>query len=162
MVDQALITSLANICLQHQWRLTTAESCTGGLVAAALTSLAGSSDWFERGYVTYSNAAKINDIQVPASLIQNHGAVSVEVAQAMAIGSKQSSGSNISLAITGIAGPTGGSPDKPVGTVCFAWSLPNGLTETDLKHFDGDRLAIREQSVTHGLNHLIHLLNNKL
>ena len=97
MVDQALITSLANICLQHQWRLTTAESCTGGLVAAALTSLAGSSDWFERGYVTYSNAAKINDIQVPASLIEIHGAVSIEVAHAMAIGSKQSSGSNISL-----------------------------------------------------------------
>ena len=162
MVDQALITSLANICLQHQWRLTTAESCTGGLVAAALTSLAGSSDWFERGYVTYSNAAKINDIQVPASLIEIHGAVSIEVAHAMAIGSKQSSGSNISLGITGIAGPTGGSTDKPVGTVCFAWSLPNGLTETDLKHFDGDRSSIREQSVTHGLNHLIHLLNNKL
>jgi nicotinamide-nucleotide amidase len=104
----------------------------------------------------------MNDIQVPASLIETHGAVSLEVAQAMAIGSKQSSGSNISLAITGIAGPTGGSADKPVGTVCFAWSLPDGLTVTDLKHFDGDRSAIREQSVTHGLHHLIHLLKNKL
>ena len=157
---QNLVTQLAGELLKNHWRLSTAESCTGGLVAAAITSLSGSSDWFERGYVTYSNAAKINDIQVPAALIEAHGAVSEEVAQAMAIGAKKSSGSNISLAITGIAGPAGGTSNKPVGTVCFAWSLPNELTLTELKRFDGDRSAIREQSVNHSLHHLIHLLNN--
>ena len=162
MVDQALLKSLANLCLKNHWRIVTAESCTGGLVAAAITSLAGSSDWFERGYVTYSNTAKINDIQVPADLIETHGAVSEEVAQAMAIGAKQTSGTNISLAITGIAGPTGGTAQKPVGTVCFGWSLPNGLTLTEIRHFQGNRASIREQSVTYSLHHLIHLLNNKI
>lgn len=161
MVDQALVTSLANACLKHRWRVTTAESCTGGLVAAAITSLAGSSDWFECGYVTYSNQAKINDIQVPADLIETHGAVSEEVARAMAIGAKQTSGASISLAITGIAGPTGGTINKPVGTVCFGWSLPDALTLSETRHFQGDRSSIREQSVTHSLHHLIHLLNNR-
>ena len=136
MVDQALITSLANICLQHQWRLTTAESCTGGLVAAALTSLAGSSDWFERGYVTYSNAAKSEDIGVNVHLIEQYGAVSQDVAQAMAQGAKQSSKSQVALSITGIAGPTGGSTEKPVGTVWFAWALTDGSVISEKKLTD--------------------------
>ena len=109
-----VVLELADVFLKNQWRLCTAESCTGGLVAASITALAGSSDWFERGYVTYSNEAKSQDIGVEAQLIQQHGAVSEAVAQAMAKGAKQSSGADVALSITGIAGPTGGSVENPL------------------------------------------------
>ena len=117
------VQQLAQILLKNKWQIATAESCTGGLVAANFTELAGSSDWFERGYVTYSNQAKIDDIHVPKDLILSHGAVSTEVAEAMALGVLKTTNTNVSLSITGIAGPTGGSIEKPVGFVCFAWAI---------------------------------------
>jgi nicotinamide-nucleotide amidase len=150
-----LIESLAAIFLQKKWRLTTAESCTGGLVAASITELAGSSNWFERGYVTYSNQAKSEDIEVPHELIEKHGAVSEEVAKAMAIGAQKKSRSNASLSITGIAGPTGGTKEKPVGMVCFAWQLPNSMVFTETKMFSGDRATIRKQACHHALEKLL-------
>ena len=158
LIASSAVETLAAILLKNHWRLTTAESCTGGLVAASLTNLAGSSEWFERGYVTYSNDAKSEDIGVDAHLIQDHGAVSEQVAKAMAIGAKQSSNSNIALSITGIAGPTGGSKEKPVGTVCFAWALNNDQVFSETKLFPGERSDIRTQASTFALNQLIALL----
>lgn len=158
LIASSEVETLAAILLKNHWRLTTAESCTGGLVAASLTNLAGSSEWFERGYVTYSNDAKSEDIGVEAHLIQDHGAVSEQVAKAMAIGAKQSSNSNIALSITGIAGPTGGSKEKPVGTVCFAWVLDNDQVFSETKVFSGDRSDIRAQASEFSLNQLFALL----
>lgn len=158
LIPTSAVETLATILLKNEWRLTTAESCTGGLVAASLTHLAGSSEWFERGYVTYSNDAKSEDIGVEAHLIQDHGAVSEQVAKAMAIGAKQSSNSNIALSITGIAGPTGGSKQKPVGTVCFAWILDNDQIYSETQLFLGERSDIRAQASEFSLNQLIALL----
>ena len=152
-----VVLELAEIFLKNQWRLSTAESCTGGLVAASITALAGSSDWFERGYVTYSNEAKSQDIGVKAQLIQQHGAVSEEVAKAMAKGAKQSSGADVALSITGIAGPTGGSVEKPVGTVWFAWALHDERIISEKKIFSGDREAIRSQACDYSLSKLLEL-----
>jgi nicotinamide-nucleotide amidase len=160
LIDNLLIEELAKILLKNQWRLTTAESCTGGLVAASLTALAGSSEWFERGYVTYSNNAKSEDIGVDAHLIQDHGAVSIQVAKAMAVGAKQSSNSNIALSITGIAGPTGGTVAKPVGTVCFAWILDNDQVLSETKSFTGDRSEIRDAASEFAISQLTRLLSN--
>jgi nicotinamide-nucleotide amidase len=155
---QNLVTQLASELLKNHWRLSTAESCTGGLVAAAITELAGSSDWFERGYVTYSNAAKSEDIQVAHELITQHGAVSDPVARAMAMGAKQSSDSDLALSITGIAGPTGGSIEKPVGTVCFAWVLANDAIYSETKLFSGNRQEVRQQACEFSLKRLLELL----
>ena len=118
---------------QHSWSVALAESCTGGLVCASLTEIAGSSAWFERGYITYSNQAKSECLGVSAELIGSFGAVSEEVAKAMAEGALKNSASNLAIAITGIAGPTGGSPEKPVGTVCFAWAFTQ-LANNKSKH----------------------------
>jgi len=137
----------------RQWRLCTAESCTGGLIAAACTDLAGSSDWFERGIVSYSNAAKCELLGVPADTIAAHGAVSSAVAEAMARGALSHSHAQVALAVTGVAGPSGGSVDKPVGTVWFGWALP-GAAWTARQRFDGDRHAVRVQSVAHALHEL--------
>ncbi|MCS6765800.1 MAG: CinA family protein [Candidatus Protistobacter heckmanni] len=136
--------------LEKKARLATAESCTGGMIGAALTAIAGSSDWFERGYITYSNQAKHQDIGVPTALIKRHGAVSEEVARAMAEGARKESGADFAVSVTGIAGPTGGSPAKPVGTVCFGWAGPQG-TRTQTMLFQGDRQAVRLQSAAHAL-----------
>ncbi len=155
-----LVSQLASALLKKQWRLSTAESCTGGLVAAAITELAGSSDWFERGYVTYSNSAKSEDINVSQELIAQHGAVSDQVARAMAIGAKQSSNSDIALSITGIAGPTGGSIEKPVGTVCFAWILANNAIYSETKLFCGNRQEIRAQAREFSLKKLLELVHS--
>ena len=138
-------------------KLATAESCTGGWVAQSLTSIAGSSDWFERGYVTYSNAAKQEDLGVPAATLERHGAVSEETARAMAAGALKKAGADASLAVTGIAGPGGGSPAKPVGTVCFAWAR-GGKIRSETKRFDGDRESVRRQSVIHALQGVLELL----
>lgn len=116
---QADLTHISSSLLAHGWMLATAESCTGGLIAAACTDQAGSSQWFERGFVTYSNAAKVQCLGVPADLIERHGAVSEAVARAMAQGAVAHSAAQVALAVTGVAGPTGGSADKPVGTVWF-------------------------------------------
>jgi nicotinamide-nucleotide amidase len=150
--------ALARVLIKNNWHLSTAESCTGGMVAASITELAGSSDWFERGYVTYSNQAKSEDIDVSQNLIEQHGAVSDQVARAMALGAKQNSGSDLSLSITGIAGPTGGSPEKPIGTVCFAWALANDQMISETKHFEGDRQQIRQQACDFSLRKLLSLV----
>ncbi len=158
LINESIVRELAQLLMQHQWRLSTAESCTGGLVAASLTNIAGSSDWFERGYVTYSNDAKSEDIGVETHLIQDHGAVSDQVARAMAIGTKQSSNAQIALSITGIAGPTGGSAEKPVGTVCFAWILNTDQVISETKLFNGNRAEIRAQAAKFALDKLISLI----
>lgn len=158
LIKHSLIEELAKILLKKQWRLSTAESCTGGMVAASMTGLAGSSEWFERGYVTYSNNAKSEDIGVDAHLIQDHGAVSIQVAKAMAVGAKQSSNSNIALSVTGIAGPTGGTQEKPIGTVCFAWILDNDQVISETKLFIGNRSEIRAQASEFAIKNLITFL----
>ena len=150
--------ALARVLIKNNWHLSTAESCTGGLVAASITELAGSSEWFERGYVTYSNQSKSEDIDVSQNLIEQHGAVSDQVARAMALGAKQNSGSDLSLSITGIAGPTGGSPEKPIGTVCFAWALANDQIVSETKHFEGNRQQVRQQACDFSLRKLLDLL----
>lgn len=155
---QGLVSQLASALLKKQWHLSTAESCTGGLVAAAITELAGSSDWFERGYVTYSNSAKSEDTHVSPELIAQHGAVSDQVARAMAVGAKQSSHAEVTLSITGIAGPTGGSAQKPVGTVCFAWILANDAIYSETKLFNGNRQEVRQQACEFSLKRLLELL----
>ena len=138
--------------------LATAESCTGGLVAAACTDVAGSSEWFERGFVTYSNAAKVESLGVPPALIEDHGAVSAEVARAMAEGAIAASSARYAVAVTGIAGPGGGSTEKPVGTVWLASSERGGPTHSRLLGARGDRTMIRAQSVNAALVLLLELV----
>jgi nicotinamide-nucleotide amidase len=140
--------------------LATAESCTGGMVATAMTDISGSSGWFERGFVTYSNQAKTEMIGVPAELIDKHGAVSEPVARAMAEGALRNSRAQVSLAITGIAGPGGGTPEKPVGMVSFGWS--NRLhTSVETLVFKGDREQIRVQAAAHALRGLLALIDEQ-
>lgn len=153
----ALCERLAGLLTARGLMLATAESCTGGLIAAACTSLAGSSAWLERGFVTYSNEAKSELLGVEATLIERHGAVSEVVARAMAVGAVARSRAQVSLAVTGVAGPTGGSAAKPVGTVWFAWKVL-GTVDSAMRQFDGDRAAVRAATVDHALNHLIHLV----
>lgn len=149
--------SLADALRKRGWRLATAESCTGGLVSAACTELSGSSDWFDRGFVTYSNAAKTEMLGVPAALIEAHGAVSESVAIAMAEGALRHSSAQVALSITGVAGPTGGSADKPVGTVCFAWATPAGVFSQRVP-LGGDRTAVRQAATLHALSGLLQRL----
>ena len=155
---EADLTQIAATLSQRGWMLATAESCTGGLIAGACTGLSGSSLWFDRGFVTYSNAAKTEMLGVPAALIGAHGAVSEPVARAMAEGAAQRSGAQASVAVTGVAGPTGGTPDKPVGLVWFGWSVA-GSTHSASQHFTGDRAAVRAATVQHALARLLALLN---
>ena len=154
----ALCQTLAEKLQARGWMMATAESCTGGLIAGACTDLSGSSNWFERGFVTYSNAAKTELLGVDATLINTHGAVSEIVARAMAEGALRHSHAQVSVAVTGVAGPTGGSADKPVGTVWFGWCVA-GHTTTGLRCFDGDRAAVRAQTVAHALARLAALLD---
>ncbi|MBR7747305.1 CinA family protein [Undibacterium baiyunense] len=134
--------------------LSVAESCTGGGVSCALTEIAGSSEWFDCGFVPYSNSAKTEMLNIPASLIAQHGAVSEEIAAAMAEGALANSEAHVAISTTGIAGPGGAVPGKPVGTVCFGWRV-GGVTHTERKVFSGDRHAIREQTVAHALSKLL-------
>lgn len=143
--------------LNRQWLLATAESCTGGLIAASCTGLPGSSAWFDRGFVTYSNEAKTAMLCVPPDVIARHGAVSEPVAQAMARGALQKSGAQVALSVTGIAGPGGGSADKPVGTVWFGWATAEQVW-SEVQHFEGDRTAVRSATVRHSLQRLLALL----
>jgi nicotinamide-nucleotide amidase len=145
--------------LKNQWQLATAESCTGGLIAGACTDLAGSSAWFERGFVTYSNAAKAEMLGVDANLIAQHGAVSEAVVRAMVQGALTHSHAQVALAVTGVAGPSGGSVDKPVGTVWFGWTTPQGV-RTAVRQFAGDRAAVRAATVQHALAQLHTLLES--
>lgn len=152
-----LAKALAAILTHRNEMLVTAESCTGGLIAGACTDLAGSSEWFERGFVTYSNAAKTELLGVPAELIAQHGAVSEPVARAMAEGAVARSHAQLSVAVTGVAGPGGGSEAKPVGTVWLGWHV-NGHTVTECRHFAGDRAAVRQATVQHALARLEEML----
>ena len=148
---EALAAKVGALLLTNGQRLATAESCTGGWVAQCLTSIAGSSEWFERGFVTYSNEAKQEMLGVEAKTLTTHGAVSEATAAAMAAGALQHSHADWTLAITGIAGPGGGSTGKPVGMICFGWAGPEGRIEVETRHFSGPREEIRRQSVTHAL-----------
>ena len=139
---------------KRRWRLALAESCTGGWVAKLVTDIPGSSEWFERGYVVYANAAKTELLGVSADTLARHGAVSVEVVRALALGALTRSHAQVALAITGIAGPDGGTPDKPVGTVWFA-AASQAEGRVEHRVFEGDRDAVRRQAVAHALRLLI-------
>jgi nicotinamide-nucleotide amidase len=152
---------LAELCLKSSAKLVTAESCTGGGLAEILTRIAGSSVWFERGYVTYSNEAKNELLSVPVKTLETYGAVSEETAIAMAEGALENSHADFSVSITGIAGPDGGSEDKPVGTVCFGWCKRNESGTTTRIIFEGDRLKVREQSCLLAMQGLIDLLQKE-
>jgi nicotinamide-nucleotide amidase len=153
----ALVEQLAQVLKSRGLMLATAESCTGGLIAGACTEISGSSDWFERGFVSYSNAAKTELLGVPPDLIGLHGAVSEPVVRAMAAGALQRSCAQVSIAVTGVAGPTGGSVDKPVGTVWLGWATAAGVF-AQCHRFDGDRHQIRMATVQHALYGLLHHL----
>ncbi len=156
MSDQ-LAETLGRHLKKRGWKICVAESCTGGGLAFRITDIAGSSEWFERGFVTYSNLAKQELLGVKSSTLQSFGAVSEETAREMAEGALQRSPAQISLAITGIAGPDGGSSEKPVGTVWFGWTSIEMKTKTELKIFSGDRKKIREQSIRFALEKLIEI-----
>ncbi|HMC15081.1 MAG TPA: CinA family protein [Albitalea sp.] len=149
------VEALAAALRARSWMLAAAESCTGGLIAAECTSLAGSSDWFERGFVTYSNAAKTEMLGVAQALIAQHGAVSSEVANAMAAGALAHSNAQLAVAVTGIAGPGGETPGKPVGTVWLAVARRDTAPPAALLQLSGDRAAIRRQTVQQALRALI-------
>jgi nicotinamide-nucleotide amidase len=155
-----LTASVAADCKLKGVRLVTAESCTGGWIAKLCTDLAGSSVWFERGMVTYSNEAKQELLAVGASDLVRFGAVSEPVAAAMAEGALRFSRADVALAVTGIAGPDGGSPEKPVGTVCFGWAMPGGVVETELHVFSGDRDAVRRATVATSFKGLLERLRH--
>ena len=148
------VAALGDTLRARGFTLASAESCTGGLIAAACTSVAGSSDWFERGIVSYSNAAKVELLGVPAALIDAHGAVSAEVARAMAEGALAHSRADLAVAVTGIAGPGGATPGKPVGTVWLALARRGAPAQAELLQLAGDRTAVREQTVRHALARL--------
>ena len=151
------VAALADALRAKDWLLATAESCTGGLVAAACTDLAGSSQWFDRGFVTYSNAAKTEMLGVDAHLIEVHGAVSEAVARAMAQGAVAHSNAHTSLAITGIAGPGGGTALKPVGLVWFGWAIGDAVW-AEHRIFEGSRAQVRAAAQAHALNRLLALI----
>ena len=140
--------------------LATAESCTGGWVAQAVTAVAGSSAWFERGFVTYSNQAKQDMLGVPQTMLAEHGAVSEAVARAMAGGALANSRAQIAVSITGVAGPAGGTVAKPVGMVCFGWALAGADTRVETRVFSGDRETVRRQAVIHALQGVLACLEN--
>ncbi len=154
MTTLDLARALADALRQRGERIASAESCTGGLIAAACTALAGSSDWFERGFVTYSNAAKTDLLGVPAAVLAEHGAVSEEVAHAMARGALARAPVQLAVAVTGIAGPGGAVPGKPVGTVWLAWGR-SALLQTERLQLAGDRDAVRQATVLAALQRLI-------
>lgn len=153
-----LCARLAEILLERGWKLATAESCTGGLIAAACTELSGSSNWFERGFVTYSNEAKVELLGVDPALVARSGAVSEVVARAMAFGAVRHSRAQVSAAVTGVAGPTGGSAEKPVGTVWFGFQVDGQLT-SETRRFAGNRGEVRLQAVEHALRRLVELMD---
>ena len=145
---------------QRGWMLVTAESCTGGWAGQAITAVSGSSAWYERGYITYSNTAKREMLGVQQTTLDRHGAVSPQTAQEMAIGALNRSHAHISVSITGIAGPDGGTATKPVGMVCFAWVAQNGLVQQETHYFTGDRESIRRQAVATALQGILLILGD--
>jgi len=153
------VATLAKALLEKQWQVCTAESCTGGLIAKTLTDIAGSSDWFERGFVTYSNEAKSEMLAVPVSIIADYGAVSEPVAMARASGALRHSNAELAIAVTGIAGPAGGSDEKPVGTVWIAVATAEQQRAACYR-FDGDRAAVREATLYQALVDALRLLGD--
>jgi nicotinamide-nucleotide amidase len=151
---RALAAELGTLLSGRRWRVATAESCTGGLIAGAITSIPGSSGWFDEGYVTYSNGAKARILGVPGEVIDREGAVSEAAARAMAEGARRASAADVAVAVTGVAGPGGGSALKPVGLVWFAWSTASG-TRTASFRFDGDRDEVRRAAVVAALEGLV-------
>lgn len=160
-INVNLVESLSQRLLRSNFCLSTAESCTGGGLGYCLTSIAGSSDWYVGGYITYSNAAKMRDLAVEAEALKEFGAVSEQVAAQMAEGSLHRTASDLALSITGIAGPDGGSPGKPVGTVCFGWASGSEV-HTDTFVFEGDRAQVRMQSIECALTGAIQFLDKIL
>ncbi|MCX7174799.1 MAG: nicotinamide-nucleotide amidase [Proteobacteria bacterium] len=156
---QALSIAVGTALASRKLRLACAESCTGGWVSELVTETAGSSEWFERGFVTYSNAAKQEMLGVRQETLESHGAVSEETACEMALGALAHSHAQIALAVSGIAGPGGGSPGKPVGTVCFAWCRDQTSVVSETRYFSGGRQAVRRQAVITALQGLLSLLN---
>ncbi len=155
----SLSIELGALLKARKLKLALAESCTGGMVAEAVTRIAGSSAWFECGFVTYSNQAKIDLLGVSPETIEKFGAVSEQTAVEMVLGTLRHSNANIAGSITGIAGPDGGSAQKPVGNVCFAWANSNQAPSTTTRHFTGNRQQIRQQAAAFLMQQLIHALN---
>lgn len=158
---QDLVEKLSELLKTKDWKLTTAESCTGGLLSAAITHRPGSSDIFECGFITYSNEAKINLLKVPEALIKSQGAVSPACAEAMAKGAVNASSANIALSITGIAGPDGGTEEKPVGLVFIGYAIKNGATGSIEFRFEGNREQIRAQSAAEAMRKAIDLIEKE-
>ena len=154
---EALALKLGRALQVRSWRLAAAESCTGGWIAKALTDVAGSSQWFEGGVVSYSNAAKAELLGVPADVLAAHGAVSEATVRAMAEGARARFAADLAVAVSGVAGPSGGTQDKPVGTVHFAWATADG-TSAARRNFAGGRESVRRQSVALALERLIELV----
>ena len=154
----AAVVELSRVLVERDWRLATAESCTGGFIAKCCTDAAGSSAWFDSGFVSYSYDAKVEQLGVIRADLEAHGAVSEQIAAQMALGARSRSGAELTLSATGIAGPGGGLPDKPVGLVCFGWSVRGGVLATDHRVFEGDRDAGRRQTVLHALRGALDVL----
>lgn len=151
----SLVEELSLLLIEHQQRLVTAESCTGGMIAAAMTDRSGSSAIFERGFITYANEAKIELLGVKSATIETHGAVSEQCAAEMAQGALKNSHADIAVSVTGIAGPNGGSDEKPVGLVFIGIAKQNQTPQVFKHTFQGDRASIRQESLEHALTHLI-------
>ena len=154
----SVLCELAEVLQAKHWMLTTAESCTGGAIAKACTDLAGSSVWFERGFVTYSNESKQEMLGVPAATLAEYGAVSEAVTAAMAAGALQHSRAQVAVSVSGIAGPGGGTATKPVGMVCFGWAARDGQVRTATQYFEGDREVVRYQAVQYALHGVLQML----
>lgn len=155
---ETLLARIVAALQAKHWMLTTAESCTGGAIAKACTDLAGSSVWFERGFVTYSNESKQEMLGVPAATLAEHGAVSEAVTAAMATGALLHSRAQVAVSVSGIAGPGGGTTTKPVGMVCFGWAARDGKVRTATQYFQGDREAVRYQAVQYALQGVLQIL----
>ena len=171
MEDEALVrlaAALGRAMRAAGGLIATAESCTGGMIASALTETAGSSDWFDRGFVTYTNEAKVDLLGVRLATLQGQGAVSEAVAREMASGALKHSAATLAVSVTGIAGPGGAVPGKPVGTVCFGWALAlpdhgqEALVTSETRHLAGDRASVRRQAAAHALRQASRLLQQRL
>ena len=158
---QDLVEQLSSLLAAKEMMLVTAESCTGGLLSATITHKPGASSFFDRGFVTYSNAAKTDLLGVPADMIEEHGAVSEEVAEAMAKGALDNSKAGLAVSITGVAGPDGGSDEKPARTVFFGYALKGGSSGALKHHFEGNRKAVQAQAAATALKHLITVLESE-
>jgi len=157
LLEAQLPERIGKLLTALKWEVTVAESCTAGGIGYAITSVSGSSAWFSQGFIVYSNAAKSRLIRVDTSILRTHGAVSEPVVQAMADGAAARAGAEVGISVSGIAGPGGGTQDKPVGTVCFGWRLPSSTSSVTM-HFEGDRESVRRQSIVYSLKQLELLL----